>query len=223
MKTIRETTGFLITLTTPFVLLMLAVRLLLTPFFLEFEYHTPDFPADPYGFTLQDRLQWSKISVDYLINDQGIEFLSSQHLPDGSPLYSDRELSHMVDVKVLVKQLLAIWMGVLIFWLLVFLLAIWKKWIRYFLAAVSRGGWLTLAFLAAVILLVFIDFDALFTTFHHLFFTGDTWLFYYSDNLIRLFPMRFWRDAFLLTGGLTVLLALLAALSQFWKKNKKVI
>jgi integral membrane protein (TIGR01906 family) len=223
MKTIKETVGFLITLTTPFVFLMLAVRLLLTPFFLEFEYHTPNFPADTYGFTLQDRLHWSKISVDYLINNQGIEFLASQRLSDGSPLYSDRELSHMLDVKVLVEQLLAIWTGVLIFWLLVFLLAWLKKCLRDFWAAVSRGGWLTLALLAAVILLVFIDFDALFTAFHHLFFTGDTWLFYYSDNLIRLFPMRFWRDAFLLTGGITVLLALIAALSQFWKKNKKVI
>ncbi len=221
MKTIKGTVGFLITLTTPFVFLMLAVRLLLTPFFLEFEYHTPDFPADSYGFSIQDRLKWSKISVDYLINDQGIEFLSSQHLQDGSPLYSDRELSHMLDVKVLVKQLLAIWTGILIFWLLGFLFAWWKKWMRDFWAAVSRGGWLTLALLAAIILLVFIDFDALFTAFHHLFFTGDTWLFYYSDNLIRLFPMRFWRDAFLLTGGITILLALIAALSQFWKKTRR--
>jgi hypothetical protein len=35
--------------------------------------------------------------------------------------------------------------------------------------------------------------------------------------------MRFWRDAFLMTGGNTILLALIAALSQFWKKNKKAI
>lgn len=221
MKTLKEITGILITLTTPFVFLMLAVRLLLTPLFLEFEYHTPNFPADTYGFTLQDRLQWSKISVDYLTNDQGIEFLSSQHLSDGSPLYSDRELSHMVDVKVLVKHLLAIWTGVLIFWFLAILFAWRKNWMRDFWRSVSRGGWLTLALVAAGIISVFTNFDALFTAFHHLFFTGDTWLFYYSDNLIRLFPMRFWRDAFLLAGGITITLALMAAFSQFWIKSKK--
>jgi uncharacterized membrane protein len=36
-----------------------------------------------------------------------------------------------------------------------------------------------------------------FTAFHHLFFTGDSWLFLFSDTLIRLFPIRFWQDAFL--------------------------
>ena len=30
-----------------------------------------------------------------------------------------------------------------------------------------------------------------------IFFKGDSWLFYYSDTLIRLFPIRFWQDAFL--------------------------
>jgi len=34
-----------------------------------------------------------------------------------------------------------------------------------------------------------------FAWFHSLFFEGDTWLFEYSDTLIRLFPIRFWQDA----------------------------
>jgi uncharacterized membrane protein len=36
-----------------------------------------------------------------------------------------------------------------------------------------------------------------FAGFHSLFFEGDSWLFLYSDTLIRLFPLRFWQDAFL--------------------------
>jgi integral membrane protein (TIGR01906 family) len=68
---------------------------------------------------------------------------------------------------------------------------------------------------------VLVDFDGLFTAFHHLFFEGDTWLFYYSDSLIRLFPMRFWRDAFILTGGITILLALISALSRKGLLTKK--
>ncbi len=43
----------------PFILIMTLVRLLLTPLFLQIEYRMPGFPLDPYGFTLQDRLQWS--------------------------------------------------------------------------------------------------------------------------------------------------------------------
>lgn len=53
-----------------------------------------------------------------------------------------------------------------------------------------------------------------FAAFHHLFFKGDSWIFLYSDTLIRLFPIRFWQDAFLLAalislgGGIALALGL---------------
>ena len=40
-------------------------------------------------------------------------------------------------------------------------------------------------------------FFRFFAGFHSLFFEGDSWLFLFSDTLIRLFPIRFWQDAFL--------------------------
>jgi uncharacterized membrane protein len=43
-------------------------------------------------------------------------------------------------------------------------------------------------------------FMGFFVGFHSLFFEGDSWLFLYSDTLIRLFPIRFWQDAFLLAA-----------------------
>jgi len=42
-----------------------------------------------------------------------------------------------------------------------------------------------------------VSFWQFFTLFHELFFTGDSWIFEYSDTLIRLFPLRFWQDLFL--------------------------
>jgi uncharacterized membrane protein len=42
-----------------------------------------------------------------------------------------------------------------------------------------------------------------FTLFHGLFFEGDSWLFLYSDTLIRLFPIRFWQDVFLAAALIT--------------------
>lgn len=38
--------------------------------------------------------------MNYLTNDEGIEFLGDLKFPDGSPVYNERELHHMVDVKV---------------------------------------------------------------------------------------------------------------------------
>ncbi len=214
MKTLQSILRWLVTFSTPFVFLMFAVRIMLTPLFLQVEYNLPGFPADPYGFTKEQRLYFSRISVDYLTNNEGIEFLQDQRIDEDTPLYNARELSHMLDVKILVKDLIAIWTGLLILWLLLLLWAWRGNWLLDFLLSISNGGWLTLGIIIFLLTAVLVDFDGLFTAFHHLFFEGDSWLFYYSDSLIRLFPMRFWRDAFILTGGVTILLALVSALSR---------
>ncbi|MBC8099255.1 MAG: DUF1461 domain-containing protein, partial [Armatimonadetes bacterium] len=70
--------------------------------------------------------------------------------------------------------------------------------------ALLRGGLLTVGGVVVIVLGVIIAWDSFFTTFHQLFFQDGTWIFYYSDTLIRLFPEQFWFDAALLIGGLTV-------------------
>ena len=57
--------------------------------------------------------------------------------------------------------------------------------------------------IAALILFVLVAFTQVFTLFHRVFFEGNTWIFLFSDTLIRLFPIRFWQDAFIFAGVLT--------------------
>jgi hypothetical protein len=59
------------------------VRLLINPWYPAFEYRTPGFPDDPYGFTLQERLKFAKNAVDYLVNSEDISYLGDLHFPDG--------------------------------------------------------------------------------------------------------------------------------------------
>ena len=80
MTAIRKSLLFLVILLIPVFLLMTAIRLLLFPLYTELEYQRPGFPADTYGFTLQDRLKWSRVSLDYLVNSEGIEFLADQQI-----------------------------------------------------------------------------------------------------------------------------------------------
>jgi len=53
----------------------------LNPFFLDYEYNLPNFPADPFGFTTPDRLYWGQISLNYLVNDQGSATLEISNSP----------------------------------------------------------------------------------------------------------------------------------------------
>ena len=204
--------SWLVTLLTPIFLLGLGLRLLLTPLFYNVEYRMPYFPPDQYGFTQEDRLRWAPYAIDYLLNDADISYLGDLTFEDGSPLYHERELSHMVDVKVVTQAALKVWYGAV---LLVVGLGVWARygnWWQAYRQGLRRGGWLLIGLVITVGLFGALAFWQFFSLFHALFFEGDSWLFLYSDTLIRLFPMQFWQDAFLWAGVIAVGGALALAL-----------
>lgn len=200
MQTLYRSLSWLIALLIPIALVFLGARLLLTPLFLQIEYRTPGFPPDDYGFSLQDRLHWSQVALQYLVNDAKIDFLGDLTFPDGSPLYNARELSHMQDVKNVVWPVMIIGYAV---WFVILGLGVWAQWGNWwqdYRRGLRRGGWLTAGLVAVIAVFAATSFWQFFTAFHSLFFEGDSWLFLYSDTLIRLFPMRFWQDTFLAVG-----------------------
>ncbi|OJX47190.1 MAG: hypothetical protein BGO78_17100 [Chloroflexi bacterium 44-23] len=209
MKTINSIGSWLLTITLPFILIMFAIRILFTPLFLTFEYNFPGFPADNYGFNKEERLHWGKESMRYLFNRSHESSLSNLRFSDGSTIYNEREISHMVDVKVLLLKSIDVFNVVIIFYAL-FIFTAFKGNEEYkFWKGIYRGSWLTVGLIAGILIGIAVSFNQLFTLFHKLFFTGDTWLFNLSDTLIRLFPMRLWQDAFIFMGIITLGLAVL--------------
>ncbi|MEK6751468.1 MAG: TIGR01906 family membrane protein [Chloroflexota bacterium] len=203
--------SYLISLLTPLALIGLALRILLTPIFYSIEYNMPYFPADEYGFTKADRLQWAPYAVEYLVNSADTSYLGDLKFPGGAPLYGERELSHMADVKGVVQGALRVWYIALVILIILAFLARKGNWLPQYLAGLHRGGWwmiglaVSLGFIAGAGILLNPDiFWAFFSWFHSLFFEGDSWLFFYSDTLIRLFPIRFWQDAFLAAAALSL-------------------
>ncbi len=211
MTILKIFTKWLITITLPFMLIMLSIRILFTPLFLKIEYNLPGFPADSYGFTTAERLLWGTETMHYLFNNDDTQFLENLRFNEYISIYNQRETSHLVDVKNLLQTALKIFYALGGLYLFIIGLVYNRKWIKTFWLALSNGGWLTIGIIALILSSIVISFDALFTTFHKIFFTGDTWLFYYSDTLIRLFPMRLWRDAFIAMGIITLGLALFFA------------
>jgi integral membrane protein (TIGR01906 family) len=215
MNRLYSTIGWLITLLIPLALIGLGVRVLLTPLFPNIEYRLPDFPADEYGFTMQDRLHWGPYGINYLLNNADISYLGDLKFADGKPLFNERELSHMHDVKAVTQNFLHIWYVVLV---ILVLLGIWawrSKWLPAFRQSLIRGAWLTLGLAVVVGMIATIGtsgsgdlFWQFFSGFHGLFFSGSSWLFEYSDTLIRLYPLKFWEDAVLYIGLVTALGAL---------------
>jgi len=212
MKSLKRTIHILVIITLPLLLILTSIRLILTPIFLEIEYRAPGFPHDLYGFNLEDRLYFSDLAREYLINSSDINFLGSLRLEDGLPLFSERELGHMEDVKHLTKSALSLWYGLILSYTLI-IIVVWKSgnWVDLF-RSLLKGSWITVGFVGIIAIGVLLSFNSLFTFFHTIFFEGDTWLFSYNDSLIRLFPLRFWQDVFIAIGGLSVLFSFLVIL-----------
>lgn len=223
MKILYKILSWLITIILPAVIVLSVVKMIINPWYPQFEYHTPGFPADPYGFSTQERLKYAQITFEYIINSADISFLgdlrfpngqqtpepSCQYMVDCTHFYNDRELEHMIDVKKVYQGSMEVW-EVSLAVLLVLAVWAWRgAWLDEYLKGLVRGGILTLVLLGLIVLSIVMLFNTFFVIFHELFFKSGTWTFLYSDTLIRLFPERFFQDVFLLGGVLSLVLALI--------------
>ncbi len=216
---LQKPLSWIVTILVPGALVLSAVRAMMSPAFLNIEYNLPNFPADPYGFSTQDRLYWSRYALNYLLNDAGISYLGDLRFQNGQPVYNERELQHMVDVKATLKKALLFWyisLGALL------VLGVWAwrgGWMRSYQHGLARGGWLTVLLVGTIIVFVLLSFGVFFVAFHDVFFQPGTWMFQYSDTLIRLFPERFWKDLFIYIGSLSALAGLVLAFAFRGRKR----
>jgi integral membrane protein (TIGR01906 family) len=211
---------FFLPIALPIILVILAVRFVMSPLFLQFEYLRSGFPVDTYGFTTQDRLYYAQYALDYLIFNHNITYLADLTFPDGTSLYNVRELHHMRDVQVL-TQVAYIIAALCALASIILMVTLWRK--QHYTAvlrSVRNGASLTLMLIVGIVILAVVGWEFFFTGFHQLFFADGTWYFLYSDTLIRLFPEQFWFDAALTIGGLSALSALAIYFTTQWLLRK---
>ncbi|GAB4331637.1 MAG: TIGR01906 family membrane protein [Phototrophicales bacterium] len=191
-------------LITPLLLVLISVRLIMSPLFLRFEYYRFDFPEDIYGFTIEERMRYATPTLAYLLNHQAIDMLAELTFDDGKPIYTSAELRHMEDVKSVTRYAYLILLYAGGATLLLSLLLAYKPMTRNILKdGLFCGGILTMTLIGVIVMIAVLAWDTFFTIFHEIFFESGTWRFSYSDTLIRLFPERFWFDAALTVGILT--------------------
>jgi integral membrane protein (TIGR01906 family) len=189
----------------PFLLLIAAVRIVATPAFLWLEYFRPGFPGDGYGFSGDDRLTYGSYAVDYLANFAGRRYLGDLVQPSGSPLFTEAEVSHMADVKVVVLLTYAAGLALLVFFFIAYLAL--RKRPGAFSRGLFAGAIVTFVLVVGLAVLAVLGWDRFFTDFHRIFFSQGNWTFQLSDTLIRLFPSQFWIDSAIVVGVLTLVVS----------------
>lgn len=188
----------------PVVICVLSILILLSPVFMNLEYQLPNFPEDQYGFSTDERLDFGNQTRRYLVTNAALDDLRDLKFNSGEPIYVERELEHLEDVKIVLQGVFKVFWGAVAVLILGGVYARFRNWWNGYILAVSKGGWLTAGLLGTILFLSIVSFRSLFTNFHLIFFEGDSWLFMYSDSLIRLFPIRFWQDVFLFFGITTL-------------------
>jgi integral membrane protein (TIGR01906 family) len=214
---------WLVTLAVPITLLAANLNIVTRRWFVHWEYNKTGFPADPFGLAVGERTRLAEVCVDYLATTNApIALLEDLRLPDGAPALNARELRHMVDVQAAYQMLLAAGIvGAIV--LCSGIGVLWTKGPPYrrISGALVNGALLTLGLLGIVGLYMVLGWQSFFTFFHRVFFEGETWLFPYSDTLIRLFPMRFWIDvAIVIVGLLAVEAGVVGGLGIIWAKRR---
>ena len=195
----------LIALTVPLLMILLSIRAVASTWFLWIEYHRPGFPADAYGFDVDQRMAYGSHGLDYVTNLAPARFLTDVRTDEGRALFSMSEVAHMTDVKnVLLWATAAV--AALAVLALLSSIGLRRRAPGAIRRALSAGAWWGLILLIGLGVLGVLGWEQLFTGFHELFFPQGNWAFQADDTLIRLYPAQFWVDAAATTGALVLML-----------------
>ncbi len=173
-----------------------------------------------YGFTKYDVSEETGFSDEELLEvARGlIHYFNSGEKGDELDIFNEREVTHLQDVRGLIEinyHLQEAAFGYIIAFLIGgFLLK--RKQFAPLLAKMAVGGSiLTIALLIVFGIVALVNFQWLFSSFHHLFFSGDSWIL--SGYLPQMFPEGFFSDAtFFIVGAVVVEAIVLGSIGGFF-------
>ena len=204
----------------PFFFIVSNTRLLMTPAFVAYEYHSAGFPPAEVSAVEQERQPLANVALLSIIAPGGLDALRTASFANGERAFDQREVSHMADVRALVQRLFQLWWlaliagGGVVIWL-------WRRGRKRLLATgLLAGGLATLSLLMVMTVIATVAFEPFFIAFHHLFFRGNSWLFPETSTLIQLFPLPFWSNATLLLGLATISEGALSVVMGLWWRRR---
>ena len=158
------------------------------------EYEKMD-TAEDMGMSHEELMEATHVLLDYLKDKRDDISLEVTVRGEKVEMFDERETLHMIDVKALYLNAIALTRILGATGLLAFiLLLILKKTRRQALKGYHLGNMLFLGLIAILGIYALIDFDSFWTNFHYVFFTNDLWILYPDERLIQMVPQQFFSD-----------------------------
>ena len=221
-KALSITLKWLLIVTVPFLLLSISIA-----FWFNFS------PLYNYGYEKYDIERVTGIDISELrrATDEIIDFFNATDNNDIDihvmkngheiPLFKEKEINHMRDVRKLVRLDYNIMAITFIIDLIIVLIYVVKRQYRHLSQALIGSGIFTFAFVAVLGIVMLIDFDDFFILFHYISFDNMDWLLDpTTDYLVMMYPDGFW---FMALGAVVLLLfvevAIVMGIGFFLKKK----
>lgn len=208
METLRGgAASVLIGLATALVIVAVALSLFLNPIWVAFEQDRAQATAWT-GFSEPElRGATDAILADLVFGPPDFDVAVA-----GEPVLNDRERGHMRDVRGVFIGFFAV--AAVMAAVALVIAARRRGTDRARTWGAVRGG--ALALIAALMVggvISFVAFDALFETFHSIFFPGGSYTFDpATERLVQLFPFQFWQESAIVVGAVCVVVAVIVAL-----------
>jgi integral membrane protein (TIGR01906 family) len=207
---------WLVVIAMPFLIGLGAIRAVILWDYPAWEYQR--IPSDQFGFTDEERLELAQATLAYMQRpepaEQVIHMLEELRLPGtDEPLYNEREIEHMIDVKVVADGIWRVTQAAIIIVTAGLLFLVARPFSRReAYRAIFHGGLATTVVLLTIGLLIGLAWEFFFLQFHELLFPPGTWVFARTDSLIRLFPEQFWFDVGVIISGSALVTGILMTL-----------
>ena len=178
----------------PVILLASPLYLYVSSWFVSFQYDR--WYVEPSTrFERQEREDLSDVLIRFLRHRATEADMATMRTSGGGLAMRPPEVQHIVDVGRVMDGFFVAQRVALAALAAAIALALAAKRAQGLAQGLLTGVWTTLGLMVVVLVAVVINFDAFFTLFHKLLFTGDSWLFYVDDMLIQLYPIGFWIGA----------------------------
>jgi integral membrane protein (TIGR01906 family) len=143
--------------------------------------------------------QVAKQMVDYFSGKSQTPQLTVNKHGEPLPLYNEKELIHMEDVRNIVQLFTILQIASILIFIGMAILIYLMNGLEKLLRGIQIGAIVTGALTGILIIWALIDFNSLFLLFHYISFTNNLWVLDPSkDYLIMMFPEGFFNDAAIL-------------------------
>lgn len=171
----------------------------------------------------EDLMESTIVLLDYLRDDRDNLDINVEINNETVPMFNEREISHMVDVKDLYQNAMTVRNISFVVFILLSLFLFYENSSYFLLEGFKRTLLILGLILIFIVSYAVIDFNSFWNDFHHIFFTNDLWILDPRvDRLINMVPLNFFNGLvtrIIITYGL--LLASVMGGLKLWKTKTK--